>query len=38
MLVTTGMGVQGTTKAGAGLRMQQMWTYFKKRTRKRDGC
>ena len=36
-LVTTGMGVQGTTKAGAGLQKQRMWTCLENRTRKRAG-
>ena len=34
-LVTSGMGVQGTTKAGARLQKQRMWTCLENRTRKR---
>ena len=31
-LVSTGMGLHGTTKAGAGLQKQRMWTCLENRT------
>ena len=37
MVVTTGVGVQGRTKAGAGLQKQSMLTCLENGTRKRAG-
>ena len=37
MLVTTDMGVQGTTKAGAGLRKQRTCRCLEEKTRLRAG-